>query len=234
MKLSRYHPSRWMTQRSAMTDYYFTPRYFLSEVELIFLQEQSKRLGIHLNLLIHHLNQILEKRGLADMPVFTTGDPTGRACCWLVNEEGDNPVMCGKKATHHRKRHSRATVGKDNFFFIHVYYCDEHTEEFDHNPPAKEQAWRDYKARQADAEANDLIQTEYSGFGKLHGDEQRQNVRIATEPPKKKVRQAKKTVLRCTGDLPNGDDCTNTVREDLVKQGPLLHLCAECAEAMGI
>ena len=181
---------------------------------------------------------VLKRRGLelrcqryplAPTPLFTDEHIQSHTCSWQSGGPG-LPGMCGKKATKHRVRHSIANVGKDNFFQIDAFYCDEHAEKFDNDPPPGEKAFRDYRERRGkemDERSAAYARDPYLGLKKT------EPRREPATPPKRRRGKKEPTPI-CTNELIDGSSCSNPVAAKFIGKGDLYQLCEDCAEMLMI
>ena len=166
-----------------------------------------------------------------------------RVCSWQTGGSG-KPGMCMKHATEERKRHFHANVGNDNFFFVNTFLCDEHTEEFDKNPPPGEKDWREWKANPD--RNRDKPRDPYLGTKNPHKEPSRKREDpyslkgggpVDRKPRQQSSRSKAPQVPdhpTCTGILLTGELCRKPIDKRFIGKGEAFHLCTSCAKDLGI
>ena len=163
-------------------------------------------------------------------------DISGRRCDGLCEE------FCIVPATQIRKRHFHANVGRDNYFFIDRYLCDEHAEKFDNDPPPGEKDWREWKAnpdREGGEPREPYLGTKAKPQGRKKDDPYTNFGEPKQQPRRKTSTQDKRPKApdhpTCTNTTMIGDVCRKPIaRKFLDRKEAMYLLCLECAEDLQI
>ena len=170
-----------------------------------------------------------------------SNDASGRVCSQQTGGPGKTG-MCMKPGTKERKRHLRANVGKDNYFFVTTYFCDEHAQDFDDNPPPGEKEWRTWKAN---PNQGDEPRDPYLGTKKpkppgrkeagptTNVEEPKQETKH--RPPSRNTGPKTPDHPTCTNVTMTGEVCCKPIaRKFIGRKDPMFHLCLQCAKDLEI